>query len=355
MKKKFGRSRIINSILDGLFDLGIFSIPRQINPHLLTVLNYHRIVDSSVNDFHTFKPNVSASPETFALQMDYVKKHYNAIPVKHLAAWLRGERPLPSRAAIITFDDGYFDNLKYAYPVLKERGLTAIIFLATNYMGSNLPFYWDYAAYCICHTDKERVRLPSGMDVSWTDSVSRDRAVNQWVWSVKYLPQDEKLRAMDDLSKDLGVAVPSNAFVGLYLTWDQVRELSSVGIEFGAHTSSHPILTRASLSQVENELSVSKGRVQEETGKPALSFAYPNGGASDFSPEVVKLVQKTGFELAFTLMPGPTSYRSVKKSPLTIRRIYVGQSSTLPRFAAKLAGIEKVADFFQPTSGMSRY
>jgi peptidoglycan/xylan/chitin deacetylase (PgdA/CDA1 family) len=153
----------------------------------------------------------------------------------------------------------------------------------------------------------------------------------------------------------LGIAVPSDAFAGLYLTWDQVRELSNADIEFGAHTASHPIMTRVSLSQVENELSVSKRKVQEQTGKPALSFAYPNGGASDFSPEVVKLVQKTGFELAFTLMPGPTSYHSVKKNPLAIRRIYVGQSSTLPRFAAKLAGVEKVADFFQPTSRMSHY
>ena len=355
MKKRFGRSRLINGVLGNLLDIGLFSLVQQLNPNQLTVLNYHRIIDSSIDGFCTFKPNVSATPEMFALQMDYVKKNYNVISVEHLSAWLRRKETLPPHPAIITFDDGYFDNLEYAYPILKERGLSAVIFLTTNYMGSSMPFYWDHVAYCICHTKKDRVHLPSGDHLLWTNSASRDKAVNTWVHSVKYLTSNEKQRAIDGLSVDLDIAVPENAFDGLYMTWDQVRELSVSGIEFGAHTTTHPILTRVPLSQVEAELSVSKRRVQEETGKPVISFAYPNGGASDFSPEIVRLVEKTGFDLAFTLIPGPTSFHAVKKNPFTIRRVFVGQSVTLPRFAAKLIGIEKISDFLQPAPRKTYY
>jgi peptidoglycan/xylan/chitin deacetylase (PgdA/CDA1 family) len=355
MKKNFGRSGLVNGLLSSMFGRGLFSAVRNAHPSQLTVLNYHRIVDSSSDGFCTFKPNVSAAPEMFALQMDYVKKNYNVISVEQLTAWLLGEKTLPLHSAMITFDDGYFDNLAYAYPILKERGLSAVIFLATKYMGSSSPFYWDFAAYCFCHSKKDHVRLPSGVTISWTDAVSRDKAVNIWVKSVKHLSTDEKQRAVGGLQAELDVIVPDKAFDGLYLTWDQVRELSASGIEFGAHTTTHPILTKVPLSQVEIELSVSKRRVQEETGKPVFSFAYPNGGASDFSPEIVNLVKNTGFDMAFTLMPGPTSYRAVKRSPFTIRRVYVGQSVTLPRFVAKLAGVEKISAIFDSTSGKGHY
>jgi peptidoglycan/xylan/chitin deacetylase (PgdA/CDA1 family) len=352
MKKNFSRSRIFNGVLDSLFRIGLFSAVPRVKPGQLTVLNYHRIDDVSSESFCTYKPNVSASPEMFALQMDYVKKAYNVISVGHLADWLQGKQTLPPRAAIITFDDGYFDNLAYAFPVLRDRGLPAVIFVTTDYMGGSRPFYWDYVAYCIYRTKKDRVRMPSGTYVSWNDSLSRDKVINAWVQSAKYLSTDERARVVDDLSGDLDVAVAENAFEGLYLTWDQIRELSELGIEFGAHTVTHPILTKTPLLQVEKELSGSRRRVLDETGKPVVSFAYPNGGASDFSSDVVGLVGKTGFDLAFTLMPGPCSYEEVRKNPFTIRRVYIGQSDRLPKFAAKLAGIERLAGL---NSGKSHY
>jgi len=73
-----------------------------------------------------------------------------------------------------------------------------------------------------------------------------------------------------------------------------------------------------------------------------LSFAYPNGGSLDFSNTIVTQVKKTGFQMAFTLIPGPTRYSSAQKDPFRIRRIYIGRSDNMPRFAAKLAGAEKL-------------
>lgn len=330
-----------------MFDLGVFSPIHRASRNLLTVLNYHRVADSYSDDFFTFKPNVSASPDEFFRQMEYVKRFYNVISIDDLTLWIRGQKDLPPNPAIITFDDGYCDNLIYAQPVLKKMGFSAVIFLATNYMDGNAPFFWDLAAYCFCHTKKDRVRLPSGLQLIWQTPETRDKAVTKWVQIVKYLSSDEKKKAVDELVLDLDVVIPVDAFSGLYLNWDQVRELSSLGVEFGAHTASHPILTKVPLSQVEIELAVSKKRVEDEIGKKVLSFAYPNGGPLDFSSEVVDLVRKTGFEAAFTLLPGPVGSRSAQKDPFRIRRVYIGRSDTLPRIAAKLAGAERLLNLFE--------
>ncbi len=341
------KNQLLSWVLKRIFDAGIFSKIHQSNSKQITVLNYHRIIDSASDDFSTFKPNVSASPHEFNRQMEYVKNFYEVIALGDLLLWFQGKKPLPSNSLLITFDDGYYDNLEHAYPILNSAGFSAVIFLATNYIGSSSPFFWDFASYCAYHTKKDRMLFPNGEYQSWENSATRDKVVAKWVQVVKYFQSDEKQKLIENLATDLNVSVPLDAFAGLHLNWDQVRKMRDLGIEFGAHTASHPILTKVPLSQVEHELVSSKNQLQEELKKEVFSFAYPNGGRLDISPAVVELVKKTGFKLAFTLLAGPTSRQMIKKDPYQIRRIYVGRSDTLPRFAAKLAGVEKISELFQ--------
>jgi peptidoglycan/xylan/chitin deacetylase (PgdA/CDA1 family) len=82
--------------------------------------------------------------------------------------------------------------------------------------------------------------------------------------------------------------------------------------------------------------------VESEIQKPVNSLAYPNGQAADFSGEVMNIARETGFRLAFTLLPGPTRYSTVRNNPLAIRRVYIGRNHTFPRFVAALAGLPRL-------------
>jgi peptidoglycan/xylan/chitin deacetylase (PgdA/CDA1 family) len=341
------KSKVLDLLLHALLSAGVVKLTQKNNPKVLTVLNYHRIADITNAGFDTFKPNVSATPEAFAGQMNYVKAHYSVVDNNRVLKWLRGEIELPPNPALITFDDGYFDNMSNAYPILKDRGLSATIFLASAYMGSKKFFLWDLAAYCFYHTKRDSVLMPSGDHQGWVDMKSLDKVVNKWVGFVKYFNESKKWECVEKLSIDLDVAIPENVFAGLYLSWDQVRELRGDIIEFGAHTVSHPILSKISIQEAENELVESKKHIEHEIGTAVRTFAYPNGGRSDFSPEVVELVKKTGYEMAFSLMPGPASYKEIKRDRFTIRRIFIGNSDTLPRFAVKLIGGEKIKETLQ--------
>jgi peptidoglycan/xylan/chitin deacetylase (PgdA/CDA1 family) len=331
------KKRIFNLALSAAVKIGTFNVARRFSPTVLTVLNYHRVDDASRPGFNTFIPNVSATPTEFTRQMDYVKRYYNAITCEQLNAFRRGEKELPPYPLLITFDDGYRDNYSNAYPILKERKLPALIFLATDYIENDTPFYWDHVAYCFCQTKKESVELPVLGLVSWTNVASRNAVVSRWIKSIKRLADQDKKRVVSELAGILDVEVPGGVFANLHLTWDQVREMNRNGIEMGAHTAGHPILTHIPLPKAEDELVRSKQKIEEEIGKPVVSFAYPNGGLEDFSPDVVRLVQKTGFELAFTLVNGTTRYAEIRSKPLTIRRIYLGASDVFPWFVARLS------------------
>ena len=291
------------------------------------------------SDFNLFRPNVSASPLEFARQMDYVRRHYSVITCEHLLSWLRGEKDLPRHPLVITFDDGYSDNLAFAYPILKERNLPAIIFLTTGFIGGDLPFYWDYVAYLFSHTQQISARLPITGEAAWTTAAEREKVMISWVDCVKKLPEAERRQAVSEIAAVLDVRVPERVFSNLYLTWEQIRMMDQNNIEFGAHTVNHPILTRISRDGVQEEVNKSKQQIENEIQRPISTFAYPNGQRSDFSDEVISIVREAGIEIAFTLLPGPTQIKVVRENPLAIRRIFLSHSDSFPRFVAKLFGL----------------
>lgn len=332
--KKTRRSKLKEGIFSFAFHSGLTRLGRGFWKNSLTVLNYHRITSLDDDGFDTFKPNVSASPEDFERQMDYAARWFNVISTRDLVGWLDGGAPLPPHAALITFDDGYLDNYTFAYPILRKHNFPAIIFLTTNHIESDLPFYWDLAAYCLHHTRKDHVVLPDGTRREWTSRAEAERVGATLIEQAKSLTEDEKRAWMSRLPDALDVSIPAGFFRNLMLSWGQVREMRRNGIEFGGHTMNHPILTRVPLEKAKEEIVGSKARVEQELGEKILGFAYPNGLTGDFNAEIERAVAEAGYGAAFTLLNGPSPNAEVKRDRFAIRRVFISHKHTLPQFAA---------------------
>ncbi|MEW5985369.1 MAG: polysaccharide deacetylase family protein [Chloroflexota bacterium] len=308
----------------------------------LTVLAYHRIGEPERPSFDTYKPNVSATPAAFAEQMAFVQSRFNVIGLAEVVAWLEEGRPLPPRPLLITFDDGYQDNYDYAWPILRQRNLPAVIFLATDYIDNDRPFFWDLVAYCFHHTRLERATLPLVGRQEWGDAVTRTAVMENWLRALKGVRDDLKWEAVGQAPKQLEVYVPDGAFAGLCLTWEEVRAMAAGGMSMGAHTRSHAILRRVGEERVREEIAGSKERIEAETGRPVTAFAYPNGQPGDFDEAHGRILGEVGVKVAFTLRPGPARLAEVQRSPLTIRRVFVGYRDSLPRFVAKVLGLPRL-------------
>ncbi len=310
--------------------------------HRLTVLAYHRVVELDDPGFDTYCRNVSATPVEFRAQMDYAAEHFHPVSLDQLAAALDGGPRLPSRPLLVTFDDGYRDNLTAALPVLRERAIPMTIFLATGLVGGECAFPWDLAAWCFHHTGRCGADLPMVGEKRWATPREREAVLGSWLETLKRLPDGARAEAIAALPECLGVAVPPGAFAGLCLTWDEVRAMAAQGVAFGAHTEQHPILTRVPAARARREVVGSKHRLEDELGLAATAFAYPNGGRADLDDSTVRLIAETGFRLGFTLLPGPEYGRAARSSPLTLRRIYVHHGDYPARFAAKAFGVPRL-------------
>jgi peptidoglycan/xylan/chitin deacetylase (PgdA/CDA1 family) len=335
------RPSIKRKFINLVYETGLIRAGRGLWAKSLTVINYHRIDNPHRKDFDSFKPNVSAAPEDFNQQMDYLAKWFNVVSMQDVLQWLDGRKELPHYAALITFDDGYLDNYTFAYPILRAHRFPALIFLTTEHIDTDLPFYWDMAAYCFQHTNRDQLTFPHGTTEAWSNPEQLDHVSKKWIELMKTLPQAEKIEYVQRLPEALNVSVPDGFFKKLMMNWDQIREMHAGGIEFGAHTMHHPILTRVSLDEVRAEVEGSKSRIEKELAEPVLSFAYPNGQSSDLNGKIERIVAESGIRAAFTLLNGPSSQAEVKRNPFAIRRIFISYKHSLPEYAALLSPINR--------------
>ena len=305
----------------------------------LTVLAYHRVADASNPNLTGFRPNVSASVNGFAEQLDWIARRFTVVSLGDVLAWLDGAGALPPRPLLITFDDGYLDNLGAAAPLLAARGLPAVLFLTTGPLDGGCVLCPDVVAEIFGNSTVSSADLPMLGRRDWGSPGDRERVIREFVIAVKRLAGDRRISIISSLAHALGSGVPES-IPGLYLDWEQVRSLH--GWEIGAHTVTHPVLTSIEREAASEEVVVSKRRIEDEIGRPVRAFAYPNGSPGDFSDEVDAVLVAAGIDLAFTLLPGPSRASEVRAAPLAVRRTDVCHSDGLATFAGKVMGVTRM-------------
>lgn len=268
---------------------------RKLTKSQVAILMYHRV--GPWKDVWSSPLLVTASD--FEEHIKYLKKEYVILSLDELAQHIGEQKPLPERAVIITFDDGYKDNYTYAYPILKEYGVPATIFVTTGYIGSGDLFWWDKVRYVIQHTTLQAVELDGLGAFSLRSTAERLRSIMTIQAKVKEFPEQEKSILVKRLVSMLDVNIPANLGKELILSWDEIREMSNNGIAIGAHTVSHVILTKVSSERAKSEITQSKRDIEERLQQPCTTFSYPNG---DYSSETIRFLKKEGFYYAVTGM-----------------------------------------------------
>jgi peptidoglycan/xylan/chitin deacetylase (PgdA/CDA1 family) len=254
----------------------------------LSILIYHRVLPGRDP---LFPDEVDA--RAFDAQIALLKACFNIIPLRDAIRGLREGR-LPSRAACITFDDGYADNAEVALPILQKHGIPATFFIATRFLDGG-RMWNDTVIELVRHTKLRTVDLsPIGLgrfDIG-TDH-ERRHAIYSMLGKLKYLPMEIRAAQIEQMC---GLMPGSDLPTDLMMNTKQVRELDSVGMEIGAHTVNHPILARLTSKAAYSEIAIGKEALESIIGAPVQLFAYPNGKPNqDYLPEHVSLVKKLGF------------------------------------------------------------
>jgi len=272
------------------------------------VLTYHRIND----DGHPLFPAVPV--QRFARQMEFVAAHFRVLPLAELVEGAAAGT-LPVGALGISFDDGYRDNYAHAFPVLVRLRLPATVFLVSGSIESGSPPWHDHVFDAFLRTRAERF-VTAGRSFPLDSLAGRRRALETVLPGLKRRAPSERLEAVGRLRRELGVDGPPGQAYDM-LSWDQVREMAAGGIDVGAHTVSHSILTTLAPAEFDSEVADCKTTIEQRLGRCVPLFAYPNGGPGDFDEGAKAALRRIGFRAAFTALQGTNR----GGDPLELRRV----------------------------------
>jgi peptidoglycan/xylan/chitin deacetylase (PgdA/CDA1 family) len=305
------------------------------------ILLYHRVAESISDPW-----SLAVKPAHFAEHLEVIKKHARVLSVEELMASI-ADNKLPRRAVVITFDDGYADNLLNAKPLLEKNDLPATVFVTTGFIGDDREFWWDELDRLFLQPgalperlqltiDRNDYRWDLGeasrygesayyMNEGWRawqkDDPSSRHLLYRSLWELMHpLSENERQRVRDDLAL-WAQADRSPRATHRALSPDELRELAQGGfIEIGCHTVTHPKLASLTASLQRDEINQSKSNLEEILGRRIKSFAYPYGRPCDYTAETVAVVKEAGFDSACSTSNGLVSRRS---NPFELPRFQV--------------------------------
>jgi peptidoglycan/xylan/chitin deacetylase (PgdA/CDA1 family) len=275
----------------------------------LTIFTYHRVTAEPdpllPDEFHA---------RSFAAQMSWIADYFRVLSLPEAVRML-AQGTLPARAAAITFDDGYANNLEVALPILQWHQLTATVFVAVDAVERGIM--WNdmvIEALRRAPTELDLTKLGLGK-LGMPDAAARAAAVEQVLSQLKYLPLAERWHRADELYRSIAGSAPPR----LMMTREGVRKLADAGIDVGAHTVNHPILKGMTDDDARREIAGSAHWVADVTGRAPRSFAYPNGRPGlDYETRHAVMAREAGFELAVTTQWG---YATRASNPYELPRI----------------------------------
>jgi peptidoglycan/xylan/chitin deacetylase (PgdA/CDA1 family) len=309
---------------------GMFFLHRTFFPTRLTILMYHGIISIPL----TVRNWCFLDKSSFISQMQYLKKHFEILPLSEAAKRIKNEG-ISRPTAVVTFDDGFQNNYDLAFPILREMGVPATIFLVTGLVNTDDTVWFCRLNQTLTETKKLAFEWHGDrFDLSHPFSKAEAAAIIQE--KLKEYPHPDLLAEVRWITRELGEEPTAPIPVGSpfrVLSGEAIREMAASGlIEFGAHTHNHAILSQLSLDEQRNEIYRSVKAVQELTGRPCELFAYPNGRVQDYDGGSMKILEECGVHASVTTIEGPNG----RMTPLVeLRRYGVGADMSLLHFQLK--------------------
>lgn len=285
----------------------------------VVLITYHRVLPQVQLSTLTAQASLIVSTEAFERNMRFLRARYTLLSFnEYLDRVDSGNWAREQRYAIVTFDDGCFDNYVYAFPILAKYSIPATIFVVTGYIDTCLRFWWQVIGDAVmsahlcadhqqplieatqAHVSQETQALRQIFRARRAGHVSRQ--TDSLIERLKTYPLQSVQHFVDDCA-----AISKTPLTPMAMTWKQVAEMSAHGIEFGSHSVNHHLLTALPLEDATREIvdSASVLRSHPDVNFTPV-FSYPNGNVND---QICDLVREAGYRAAVSTDPRVAGFR----------------------------------------------
>src|SRR3989442_6121895 len=236
----------------------------------------------------------------------YLRRHrYRLLSLTDVLKLIEGvDGDSRTPAVAFTVDDGYAGFARIAAPIFAEYDCPVTLFVPTGFLDGRLWLWWDRIAYLFSNTRCSSVLFGLGSErrsYPWSTPWDRDVVRRNVADLLEGVDAPEREAAIADLSEQLEVELPAKPPpASAPISWDDVRRTAKLGVTFGPHTVTHPILSLASEAVCRWEIEESYRRLRQETDAWVPVFCYPNGEPRSFGQRELEATQRMGFRAALT-------------------------------------------------------
>ncbi len=261
---------------------GVTAGAARAHARCLAILTYHRVVPFHDTQPYAFQSLMVARDE-FEAQMAHLRRRYHVMPLHEAVKRLQADE-LPPRAVAVTLDDGYADNIRYAWPIMKKYDIPGALFVITGVLDRTHYLWWDalwkaMPELLLAVRDKRQRLEQLPLDLlrilqqgsQAHETASAARAVVDYL---NRLPRHIRLPLMERLLHNVETRGMTDA---LMMTWDDVRTIHREGMEIGSHTVSHAFVDELEPAEVQAEIGGSIRRLESQINTRIRYFAYPKG------------------------------------------------------------------------------
>jgi len=351
----FKASTFNDRLAEGLVRTGAIrileSLPRRSQ---LMVINYHRIGNSTMTGLD---PGVfSTDSHGLDEQIKALRRRFTFISPSEALDVIENKVTPKEPLALLTFDDGYRDNLTQAYPVLASHGLKAIFFVVTSYLESPQVPWWDRLASLV----RVITLKNNSTNIALHDTRILEATPHNLKGSIKQVlesfkacsPSDQQefesyLRKLAGLSSTqphsndhFDNVGDGTGEMGLMMSWEDVKTLHGAGMSIGAHSHTHRILSGLDKASQQQEIRSSKRFLENHLTSQVDFLAFPDGRREAFNSETMREAQDAGFRAAFSFYGGTNLAGNIR--PFDVRRSSIPRTTSAARLRIECARMGSV-------------
>ena len=297
-----------------------------------TIVMYHYTRDLK----HSRYPEIKGlDVSLFRQQLEFFKANYNVIQMEQLIAAVKSGEPLPEKALLLTFDDGYIDNYTFALPLLEEFGFQGSFFIPGKTFTTHQLLDVNKIHYILASTDAETLMESLLNHLNFYrgtefDYPSNDELFEKYAVANRFDPKEIRFikrvlqtgipeAARNKISSDLfkkhvGISEEQLAWE-LYMTEDQIRTLKRHGMFIGIHGYDHYWLGNLPDGKMREDVDKALETLSEFIDKDAWVMNSPYGS---YAPNVLDYIAQKGAAAGLTIEPGIANLQ--KDNPLALPR-----------------------------------
>tara|TARA_B100001964_G_scaffold238100_1_gene302996 strand:- start:425 stop:1495 length:1071 start_codon:yes stop_codon:yes gene_type:complete len=327
-KKKIKRTAL-KILWPLLYQTRIHLISRLAYSGIGSILMLHRVCPADENVRIQGNSGMEVTPKYLEKLIQYlIKLNYEFVSLDTVCDRLQEEYS-ERKFIAFTFDDGYSDNLTYAYPILKKYNIPFTIYIATNYPDGQATPWWYPLEELILKNDCLEFQEDGKYHKFLCSNLpEKETAFHNIRALLMGGPQADLLSRVQRLFSLYNVDL-MEATKDYMLSWEQITELSKTDlVNFGAHTVNHLALNRLSTEDVKREVLTSRLRLESKLQKKINHFSYPFGSSNEVNEREFAIVKKCGFKTSTTARWG-NIFREHSRYKECLPRIHVSEKRDL--------------------------